>query len=90
MAVHKTALAAKVTYGRGNHAVRSERWRYIRYADGSEELYDHTRDPHEWTNLAGDPKHAAVIAQHKKWLPQKNAPPQPDLKRRRSPFSNQT
>ncbi|WP_182868265.1 hypothetical protein [Stieleria mannarensis] len=25
----------------GNHAVRSDRWRYIRYADGSEELYDH-------------------------------------------------
>jgi arylsulfatase A-like enzyme/fermentation-respiration switch protein FrsA (DUF1100 family) len=43
---------ALTTHGRGNHAVRSERWRYIRYADGSEELYDHDADPNEWTNLA--------------------------------------
>ena len=27
--------------------MRSERWRYIRYTDGSEELYDHHQDPHE-------------------------------------------
>jgi len=33
-------------------AVRSDDWRYIRYRDGSEELYDHRVDPHEWTNLA--------------------------------------
>ncbi len=33
------------------YAARSDRWRYIRYADGSEELYDHQSDPHEWTNL---------------------------------------
>ncbi|HIA19017.1 MAG TPA: iduronate-2-sulfatase, partial [Planctomycetaceae bacterium] len=32
---------ALTTHGRKNHALRSERWRYIRYADGSEELYDH-------------------------------------------------
>lgn len=42
------------THGRGNHAVKNERWRYIRYADGSEELYDHAKDPNEWTNLAGE------------------------------------
>ena len=41
------------THGRGNHAVRDRHWRYIRYADGSEELYDHRQDPNEWTNLAG-------------------------------------
>ena len=39
-----------------NHGVRSERWRYIRYADGSEELYDMAADPNEWHNLAGDPE----------------------------------
>ena len=44
---------AVTTHGYQNHAVRSERWRYIRYADGSEELYDHSVDPQEWTNLAG-------------------------------------
>ncbi len=43
--------AAVTTFGPGNHAVRDERWRYIRYADGSEELYDHATDPAEWHNL---------------------------------------
>ena len=42
------------THGRGNHAAIDSTWRYIRYADGSEELYDHTNDPNEWTNLAGE------------------------------------
>ena len=42
---------------------RSERWRYVRYAEGSEELYDHAVDPHEWENLAMSPTHAAVKAE---------------------------
>ncbi|WP_395718721.1 sulfatase [Prosthecobacter sp.] len=37
------------------YAARDERWRYIRYADGGEELYDHQSDPNEWTNLAAKP-----------------------------------
>lgn len=45
---------AVCTHGKGNHAVRDANWRYIRYADGTEELYDHTKDPYEWTNLAGE------------------------------------
>jgi arylsulfatase A-like enzyme len=45
---------AVCTHGKGNHAVRDAQWRYIRYADGSEELYDHSKDPYEWTNLAGE------------------------------------
>jgi hypothetical protein len=55
--------------------VRSERWRYIRYADGSEELYDHRSDPHEWTNLARDPRYEKEIAEHGRWLPKVNAAP---------------
>ena len=60
---------AVMTQGVGNHAVRSDRWRYIRYSDGTEELYDHDNDPWEHTNLASDPKHAEVIAEHRRWLP---------------------
>ena len=40
--------------------LRTRRWRYIRYSEGEEELYDHDRDPHEWTNLAGSPEFASV------------------------------
>jgi arylsulfatase A-like enzyme len=43
---------ALTTHGYRNHAVRSEAWRYIRYADGGEELYDERNDPFEWRNLA--------------------------------------
>lgn len=60
---------AITTHGRGNHAVRSERYRYIRYADGGEELYDHREDPYEWTNLAADESLREVIESHRLWLP---------------------
>lgn len=44
-----------------SYALRSETWRYIRYANGKEELYDVARDPREWTNLASDPAQAERI-----------------------------
>ena len=65
------------TLGQNNHAVRDERWRYIRYADGSEELYDHQTDPNEWKNLVSESpmhSHVEVIARLKKHLPKTNAP----------------
>jgi choline-sulfatase len=65
---------AITSFGRGNHAVRSTRWRYIRYVDGSEELYDHDRDAHEWTNLAADPKLKTVLSEHRRWLPKTEQP----------------
>jgi arylsulfatase A-like enzyme len=46
---------AITTYRQNNHTIRSEGWRYTRYADGGEELYDENRDPYEWTNLATKP-----------------------------------
>lgn len=67
---------ALMTWGRGNHAVRSRAWRYIRYRDGTEELYDQKSDPWEWTNLVDDPKLAGVIADHRKWLPAVEVPAQ--------------
>ncbi len=67
--------SALTTHLFGNHAVRSEHWRYIRYADGGEELYDHRNDPNEWTNLAGDPQYADTIRGHVRWLPAHNAEP---------------
>ncbi|MDZ7633455.1 MAG: DUF4976 domain-containing protein [Bacteroidales bacterium] len=53
----------------GNAAVRSQNWRYIRYNDGTEELYDRSNDPNEWYNLAGDPQYKQVIEEHRKWVP---------------------
>lgn len=44
---------ALTTLFRYNHSVTTEQYRYIRYEDGSEELYDRKADPNEWTNLAG-------------------------------------
>jgi arylsulfatase A-like enzyme len=49
--------ASVTTYLKGNHAVRTEDWRYIRYGTGEEELYDHRSDLHEWENLAGRPEY---------------------------------
>jgi arylsulfatase A-like enzyme len=64
---------ALTTHGQGNHALRTERWRYIRYADGGEELYDHETDPNEWHNLASNPEFAPVKANLAKHLPTSDA-----------------
>jgi arylsulfatase A-like enzyme len=74
---------ALTTYGRNNHSVRSKRWRYIRYSDGTEELYDHSTDELEWTNLAGDPNYAEVKAELGHWLPKTNAAESPRDQRKR-------
>jgi len=47
-------------YGKDNFAVVNEAYRYIRYANGEEELYDRRVDPHEWTNVADDPNYEAI------------------------------
>lgn len=65
------------TYGRFSHAVRSEDFRYIRYEDGAEELYDHRFDPMEWTNLAADANYREVKRELQRWLPSVNVPGAP-------------
>jgi choline-sulfatase len=74
----KKERPAITTHNQGNHGIRSERWRYIHYADGSEELYDMQKDPNEWHNLAGKSEYATIITDHKKWLPQVDLPPAPN------------
>lgn len=68
---------AITTHNQNNHTVRTERWRYIRYADGSEELYDLSIDPNEWRNLAQEHALAAVKQELAAWLPTVNLPPAP-------------
>ncbi len=72
------ARPAITSHNQGNHGIRSERWRYIRYADGTEELYDTVDDPNEWNNLAGNSlsrELEAVIDSHRQWLPKVDMPP---------------
>jgi arylsulfatase A-like enzyme len=57
------------TYLRGNHSIYTERWHYIRYHDGAEELYDRRQDPNEWVNIAQQQGLSDVKASFKKWLP---------------------
>jgi len=62
-------------WGYRNYSIRSKHWRYIRYRDGTEELYDHRKDPGEHINLASDPQYEKIIEEHKKWLPETDAMP---------------
>jgi len=66
---------ALTTHGKNNHTVRSETHRYIRYQDGSEELYDLRNDPNEWTNIAGRPEHAKLKSKLAEFFPTTNSDP---------------
>ena len=65
---------AITTYDFSEFSVRSQRYRYTRYVDGSEELYDHRTDPEEWHNLAGNPKYAKIKRNHVAAIPKSPAP----------------
>lgn len=69
---------ALTSAGFKNHALRTDRWRYIRYADGAEELYDHSNDPQERTNLADRPEAAKIKTELQRWLPKHDEPRNPD------------
>jgi arylsulfatase A-like enzyme len=62
------------TFGFNNHSVRSVQYRYIRYANRDEELYDEKADPYEWTNLAANPELGPVKADLARWMPKENKP----------------
>lgn len=65
---------AITTHGRNNHAVRSQDFRYIRYADGSHELYNHRNDPNEWDNVVEQPQMAVIVRALSERLPKLNTP----------------
>jgi hypothetical protein len=64
---HPWNYPALSSNGLNNFSVRTENWRYSKYRDGSEELYDHSKDQREWRNLAKNPEYDSVkkeLAQH--------------------------
>jgi len=65
--------AAAEHWGR---SVRTSRWRCTEWDEGRSgvELYDHQTDPHEYTNLAADPRHAATLAELRALLAQQLPP----------------
>lgn len=70
----ETNRAVVTTYQFNNHSVRSKDWRYIRYADGTEELYDHRVDHAERNNLASRESLEGVKQRLATFLPKENAP----------------
>ena len=68
---------AGITYLEGNHAVRRGKWLYIRYHDGTEELYDRDSDPGEYANLASEDGLRSVKQALRQLLPKRDAPPAP-------------
>ena len=64
-----------ITHGRGNHAVRDERYRYIHYRNGEEELYDHSLDPKEWSNIADALAQRPIIKALRRHIPLQEASP---------------
>ncbi|MBC9868808.1 MAG: sulfatase-like hydrolase/transferase [Opitutae bacterium] len=73
----KTGRAVLTTHKFRNHSVRTVDWHYIRYADGSEELYNPQNDPDEFRNLAELPEFSAVKQNLSGMLPDTNADPKP-------------
>lgn len=69
----KWTAPAITTWGRGSHGIRSGKFHYIRYNDGSEEFYNLETDPNEWTNKAADVAYLKIKESLKKYLPKVNA-----------------
>ncbi|MEC9093257.1 MAG: sulfatase [Planctomycetota bacterium] len=67
----------------GEYAIINQNWRYIRYGDADEELYDLRKDPHEWDNLASEKKHDDLKKKLRSFAPTSFADPEEKLKVRR-------
>lgn len=66
----RPALMASGSTADASVSVRTDRWRYIVHHDGAEELYDHSTDPNEWTNVARLPEQEATVKQLFTYVPQ--------------------
>jgi iduronate 2-sulfatase len=69
--------AAYTVSWRAGESIRTDRWRYNRWGNTGEELYDHHRDPNEFTNLAGKPQHATDLDRMRTLLNEKRAASKP-------------
>lgn len=58
----------------GSFGLSAKDWRYIRYHNGDEELYNIATDPHEWTNLATHPQTQAKLQELRQLAPTEFAP----------------
>jgi arylsulfatase A-like enzyme len=67
-----------------SYAIMNRDWRYIRYQDGSEELYDVRKDPNEWDNLAEKSKYAEIKKRLAAQAPQNFAGPSPKRNAKRN------
>jgi iduronate 2-sulfatase len=55
-----TVREGSLSLNRGGYSIRTSDWAFMRYPDGSTELYDMTSDPHQFTNLADNPDYEKV------------------------------
>ena len=80
----KKAAFTQLQYeGITGRSARTSRYRYIRWegAGGGEELYDHDKDPKEFTNLAIKPEAKTALDEHRHILEGGGARPGPEPKR---------
>ena len=73
-ASHVRKWPAITTHNHDNHGIRSRDWRFIQYADGTEELYNMRTDPNEWFNQAANPQYVSVLEEHRQWIPTSRQP----------------
>ncbi len=64
---------AITTASPGSYSLKDDRWRFIQYANGERELYDHYNDPHEWNNLAGNIRYADIIEDLVTYIPDRDS-----------------
>jgi iduronate 2-sulfatase len=67
-----TLKEGALSFAKGK-AWRTKHWAYMRYPDGSEELYDMREDPGQFSNLAGDPHHQETLEAHRNALDERLA-----------------